>query len=92
MSDDVSDDDSDSDNDSDDDDDDGDDESKDDTKAGDDDDEDPLIAALKKSKEKKDRNAPPDIKFRGGDLMDLSFHPVDDVIVSSHIDGKSRHF
>lgn len=90
ASDDLSDGDSDDDDDSDDDSDDGDDAKSDDAKADGDDDEDPLIAALKKSKEKKERNAPPDIKFRGGDLMDLSFHPIDNIIVSSHIDGKRR--
>ncbi len=50
--------------------------------------EDPLITALKKAKEKQERTCPPDIKFRNGDLIDISFHPSENLIVASHIDGK----
>ena len=50
--------------------------------------EDPLITALKKAKEKQERTCPPDIKFRNGDLIDISFHPSENLIVASHIDGE----
>ena len=50
--------------------------------------EDPLIVALKKAKEKQERSAPPDIKFRNIDLTDISFHPSENLIVASHVDGK----
>lgn len=52
-----------------------------------DDDEDPLITALKKAKEEKERKCPFDIKSNEM-LMDLSFHPGSNLIAHATINGK----
>ena len=50
------------------------------------DDEDPLIKALKKSKEKSERKSPPDLSCN--DISDLSFHPSCNLIAHCDINGK----
>ena len=52
--------------------------------------EDPLITALKAAKERKhvkDRNSPPDLKF-SNEVMDISFHPENNLLGVSLIDGQ----
>jgi len=51
-----------------------------------DDEEDDLIKALKAAREKKSRNAPPDIKLSEM-VTDISFHPESHVIAVANIDG-----
>ena len=51
------------------------------------DEEDPLIQALKKSKEKPDRKSPPDLTCSDM-ITDLSFHPGSNLIAHSDINGK----
>ena len=53
-------------------------------------DEDPLIKALKAAKERKnikDRNSPPDLRF-SNEVMDISFHPDNNLVGVSLIDGQ----
>eukprot|EP00096_Caligus_rogercresseyi_P010343 TRINITY_DN3732_c0_g1_i1.p1 TRINITY_DN3732_c0_g1~~TRINITY_DN3732_c0_g1_i1.p1 ORF type:complete len:475 (-),score=51.58 TRINITY_DN3732_c0_g1_i1:183-1490(-) len=54
-------------------------------------DEDDLIKALRKSKEKPDRNAPPDIKI-SSETSDISFHPESDIIAVASMDGSISLF
>jgi len=54
------------------------------------DDVDPLIKALKAAKERKhekERNAPPDLKF-SNEVMDITFHPDNQLLGVSLIDGE----
>jgi len=51
-----------------------------------DEEEDDLIKALRAAREKKERNAPPDIKLSEM-VTDISFHPEDDIIAAANIDG-----
>ena len=54
---------------------------------------DDLITALKKAKERRVRDAPPDIKGkRGAEFTDLSFHPEKNLIAVCNIDGKFSLF
>jgi WD40 repeat protein len=48
---------------------------------------DALIQALRKSKEKRDRQAPPEIVFKDNEVVDISFHPNKNVIAASTMDG-----
>ena len=50
------------------------------------DEEDPLIKALKKAKEKSERKSPPDLSCE--DITDLSFHPSSNLIAHCDISGK----
>ena len=59
-------------------------------KPDEDDDVDPLIKALKAAKERKhekERNAPPDLKFTN-EVMDITFHPENQLLGVSLIDGE----
>jgi len=51
-----------------------------------DEEEDDLIKALRAAREKKERNAPPDIKLSEM-VTDISFHPEEDIIAAANIDG-----
>jgi WD40 repeat protein len=48
---------------------------------------DALIQALRKSKEKRDRQAPPEIVFENNEVVDISFHPNTNVIAAATMDG-----
>ena len=54
--------------------------------------DDPLIEALKRAKEKRERDAPPDIKTKDlVEFSDLSFHPEKNLIAVGNVSGKN-HF
>jgi hypothetical protein len=65
---------------------DGEDDIKDD-KGQEEEEEDPLITALKKSKEKPERKCPPDISSKNF-VTDISFHPKNPLLAHSTITGK----